>query len=114
MKLFKPEDFDIVKGVDALNWTQKASDRANQILGHEMKKWPRVYFSYEGPNSLGIVDTDLVEDCDTHTALLAFIEPIKCEKHEPKVMSNEDGYNQRYICKHCGVELVAEWKAKGE
>ncbi len=52
-------------------------------------------------------------DCDTHTARLILIEEIKkeCVKHEP--MSFEaytiDG---KYICRHCSVELIPEWRAK--
>ena len=61
---------------------------------------------------------------DTHTAILINIEPIKkeCLKHEPEnivqTFHSRQGMGAYYTlnlkpkCKHCGVELVAEWKAK--
>lgn len=51
---------------------------------------------------------------DTHQALLIDIRQIekKCQRHEPTLTRNSDGYAEKYICKHCGVKLVAEWKEK--
>lgn len=54
---------------------------------------------------------------DTHTARLVCIEEIKREpcKHEPRTEIYNEGFNDFRVfmddCKHCGVKLVAEWKA---
>jgi hypothetical protein len=57
--------------------------------------------------------SEVIHNISTHTARLIDIQEIKkeCANHEP--MSFEaytiDG---KYICRHCSVELIPEWRAK--
>ena len=79
---------------------------------------PVVYGKADDLEFWGAPQSEADKFLDTHQARLICIEEIKkeCFKHEPKLIVNEDGYNQRTICKHCGIDLVAIWlpKAKGE
>jgi len=113
-KIFEPSDFwkDAFNPVDY----QRIADAANAKLEKLMSEWPVVYFSSE--NALGeIQDTAGLligkkVQGDTHKARLAFIGPIKreCLVHEP---DKTIVYNYTIVnstCKHCDVELIAEWK----
>lgn len=106
---FKPEDF---KGSYYHNQPRVLgafARRANEILQKEIALWPVVY-------SMNHQLAWFKDDSDSRLsrrARLAFIEPIVKEecKHEPtNDLSGSLWIKQ--ICKHCGVELVAEWKAK--
>jgi len=91
--------------------TEEAATFCNERINKLIKSSPFVYGYKEGTHiTWGYLDKTI-----THCARLMFIEEIKKEpcKHEPILKQNEDGYNQRHICKHCGVELVTEWKEKG-
>ena len=111
--IFKPEHFNV------LNWTQKyfgqsvsgkvvscldAADIANKLFQEWLEKQPMVYeaTTYAG---MWLHDRPVTE---TNKARLVMIEPIqkKCEKHEPRLDE------LMHVCRHCGVELVAEWRAK--
>jgi hypothetical protein len=80
------------------------AEKLNKLI----ESWPSV-FSGESYNDKWI-------DCETmhttKTAKLAFIEEIKkeCPKHEPQsgwyMMPNP------VKCKHCGIELLVEWREK--
>lgn len=123
---FKPEDFrsghpDKPESyVDA----HKAAKIANEKLNKLIESWSVVYGKN---NQWDITDgrPDSYLGC-THKARLAFIEEIPKEqcKHEPISLLGK-GYSQEISyrgdiseflfsskCKHCGVELVAEWKEK--
>lgn len=50
---------------------------------------------------------------DQYSARLIMIEEIKkdCVKHEP-ISFEAYTINWKIICKHCGAELIQEWKVK--
>lgn len=107
--IFKPEDFDDNAGGYG-PYCEQHAELANKKLNALFESWPVVYVR-PGPK-MGFVASSLyLNERDTHVARLAFIEEIVKEpcKHEPDFLNW--GY-ERQKCKHCGVELVAEWKAK--
>lgn len=78
-----------------------------------IESWPVVYVR-PGPK-MGFVASSLyLNERDTHKARLAFIEKIVKEpcKHEPSNLFLNDPRTYEAKCKHCGVKLVAEWRAK--
>lgn len=103
---FKPEDFSGTGGVIP-EIAEIMSGIANEKLNALIKSWPVVYID----PSDKIVISDLQGPKDTHKARLSFIEEIVKEpcKHEPQDLHT---YGPRIYCKHCGVELIADWKAK--
>lgn len=123
--IFKPEDFY------SRTWIQEyigspvsgkvvscldAADIANKLFQEWLEKQPVVYSFYTG--AIDNVWTEEQSTLDSHKARLVCIEPIqkKCEKHEPielaKISDAALGLGWKCVCKHCGVELVAEWRAK--
>jgi hypothetical protein len=118
-KIFEPSDFESKHEIKNRIFTFTAADIANAKIEKLMADWPVVYFSSE--NALGEIKGSAAlligkkEAGDTHQARLAFIEPIKREcKHEPVVIYEGEIPWAKQKCKHCGVELEAEWKVKGE
>lgn len=97
------------------NWTAKFSDEMAKYAQHKFDEWfkseilgaPVVYGYTDHGNYK--VWTNEIHVNDTHKGRLIMIEPIKpkCEKHEPHLHDQSPIKN---TCKHCGVELVAEWK----
>ena len=101
---FKPADF--VFGLDSRN--EEAAQIANEKLNKLIESWPVVYF--ENATSRIRHCSEIKHDTDTHSARLAFIEPIVIKEciHEPVTHGGLIGYK----CKHCGVELQATWSEK--
>ena len=114
---FKPEDFNI-DGVSAFNWQEKSAELANDKLKAEIEKWPVAWLDGETCTRW----SEYVKKDASKKARLAFIEEIPKEpcKHEPYqtnanlvLTTYPPQYPEpEYKCKHCGVELVAEWKEK--
>ena len=111
--IFKPEDFSR-ENVDAFNWQEKSAEQANAKLQKLIDEAPTVYgipnqsFSHvEGSTQSNV--TGQMEK-DTHKAKLMFIQELKKEgcKHDPNLLNQKIG---GWFCRHCGVELKAEWKA---
>ncbi len=132
--IFTPEDFKATEKTEGFGFDTNqgqrnaffAAEKANEILNKLIESWPVVY---------GFVNKEGVDfgsslinkghpffTASTHTARLAFIEEIKpkCEKHEPFNI-NEGIILPSYPaqvpepiwkCARCGVELIAEWRAK--
>lgn len=113
----------IADGINILGWNtdvpnengeMKFSPECHEVqtILIEIKKvvesWPVVYRSQ-------------IIECDdwsnqkmaghTQKARLAFIEPIVKEpcNHDPNLLNQKIG---GWFCKHCGIELVAEWREK--
>lgn len=108
---FKPEDFI---GADlTINPEETSARQANAKLSAALEAAPRVYAGISRTTW-----TDETWNSDKFTARLFNIEEIKkeCEKHEPKYIEsytrNSDERLFDTVCKHCGVELIAEWRAK--
>lgn len=112
MKLFKPEDFggayenQYTARLDAIGVT----DIANTKLQEWLDAAPTVYGTIDisepkfwGEKKFG---------SDTHSAKLVCLEEIKkeCTEHEVVNVCIE-GALIRAVCKHCGAELKATWKA---
>lgn len=116
--IFEPSDFDSWEAFPPQMSAKAVMARiANAKLEKIMAKWPIGYATIkETDNEIIVTSLCPTKHSDaTHTARLAFIEPIKreCAKHEP-----EDGWfmlSRPYVkCKHCNAELEATWKVKGE
>lgn len=124
--IFEPSDF--IKhipsqqlpcnvGVYATLTPNEASVIANEKLDKLIEGWPVVYGKHwymentKRWNEFNFPNAEFV-------ARLAFIEPIKREcKHEIDLnMYGFWGLNTelKTKCKHCGAELEATWKVKGE
>jgi hypothetical protein len=129
MKFFKPEDFDEPKYRSG-NETYFFSPHDLQLIAARAN----AKLEREGARVTGSRRTDVwvmsEMICkqpvfpDTHQALLVCIEELPKEpcKHEPQfgvVMADDEGtidFSKALPvivkCKHCGVELVAEWKER--
>ena len=116
---FTPDDFRAAYNHFGISVASTMSEIANAKLDKLIESWPVVYGSYDG-KTFTVPDPKLglksgTSTPDTHTARLAFIQPIAPCKHEPYLSSDGgilvDAYGDSE-CRHCGVELVAEWKAK--
>jgi len=107
---FKPEDFQ-----SQTAWSCHSKSLAyiaNAKLNALIESMAVVY-SIEGTISETWSNTK--NKFNTHKGRLAFIEEIVKEpcKHEPISRWTVSGELQSVVtCKHCGVELVAEWKTK--
>lgn len=121
MKLkFKPEDFKEHFGNTSDEEIYFITRIANYALVEMLLRATVVY----GRMDTFIFSPNDLRDEDTHKALLINIEPIVKEpcKHEPEIIVQtfnlkQIGHNYYTLnlnpkCKHCGVYLVAEWKAK--
>lgn len=114
MKLeFKPEDFKEQSFAGTTTIIQAAYD-ANKRLAEMLSSATVVYNNEKSPKYNW--SPTLIHD-DTHKALLINIEPIVKEpcKHEDfmEYPRGVVGVWPKYgKCNECGVELVAEWKAK--
>ena len=122
---FKPEDFEslLYNELSEQNHIQ-ACNIANIKLNILTKSWPAVY-KYSD-DSKWITNEESMSAKDERffdfdqKARLAFVEEIVKEqcKHEPNQLEptmflTRDGWQyQKVKCIHCGIELVAEWKAK--
>lgn len=76
----------------------------------QIENAPVVYGSIEGSKVVQLFGQ--LPGCnDTHTARLIDIQEIKKEpcKHKPAHYENDD---EHINCKYCGVELIADWRAK--
>jgi hypothetical protein len=113
--IFKPSDFK----TEYPNLTcDDVAKIANAKLEKLIESWPVVY-AHAGPSTFYLENPVWISkgrhDADsTHQARLAFIEPIKrdCVKHEAIKVRLEFGGVPIAKCKHCDIELVAEWKEK--
>lgn len=114
--MFIPKNFD-GKGLTSRLDCELASEVANQIFAKLIESWEVVYGS-KIP-ATGLMQWDPQPSMgDTHQARLAFIEEIPKQpcKHLP---DSKEGLIRgpglmvfSAKCKHCGVELVADWRAK--
>lgn len=108
---FKLQDFR--KGIFADNMFTSDAEidflvrLANEKLAKLIESWPVVMGWQEPEYKSWIMDSRPSNDA-THTARLAFIQPIEPCKHEP---FNDSVVPNHYHCKHCGVELKAKWEA---
>lgn len=109
--LFTPED--IKTPVAPLeHWKQAICDQLNKKLEKLMSEWPVVYGNPGRHNWAYAKWHD-----HTHTARLAFIQPIKECEHRPLITKVKDGiarkatYAEIPECADCGVELKAKWEA---
>lgn len=111
---FKPEDF-INEVTGHMNISVVAS-RANSLL--EKALGPKIYNNKNYSSFWS--EQQNFNTIDSHQAYLFQIEEIKkeCVKHEPIIerLLIADSHSFADIkhekCKHCGVELIAEWKVK--
>jgi hypothetical protein len=116
--IFTAKDFDFGTFPTLAN---QACDQANNKLAKLIESWPVVY-GWIDSNTWSGRHTD-----NTHIARLAFIELIQPCKHEPvyeldkfvsstSISPGKVGWTywdeKKWKCAKCGVELVAEWKAK--
>jgi hypothetical protein len=128
MKLvFTPEDFpskhDYPIPSDVAAYI---ADLSNTKLQKLIESWPVVY---KVPSSKYIAEMwqdhrkDGHQARYTHKARLAFLEKIPKEPctHEPDTLFGlskrmmagpRDEVENTIVCKHCGIELVSEWRAK--
>lgn len=87
---------------------------ANDIIEEQFLHWPVVH-GYKSFTGNWFFTEERNPKLETHLARLAFIELIEPCKHEPSFLREYIGPNFKSTfskCTHCGVELVAEWKAK--
>lgn len=113
--IFKPESFDPDL---SFRCRENVAASAQMIFDNWLKENGKVAFGNMGTNDQ---PRDLSRGQGEHDTykFIIFAEPIKkeCVKHEPeKIIESRDSDgdlvgDKKYICK-CGVELVAEWKAK--
>ncbi len=123
--IFEPSDFALMGSYpQAMDFKACAAHMANTKINKLMADWPLGYATIkETDNEVMVTSLCPTKHSDaTHVARLAFIEPIKREpcKHEAEVQVLHGtegtifftpGYGK---CKHCGAELEATWKVKGE
>ncbi len=131
--IFTHEDFE--EYTESGNSAEHAAYFANEKIQKLIESWPVVYSQWKLGNETDGGVTLLNpqwhflegKPCDTHQARLAFIEEIEeivkeeC-RHEPIHWNinkcSENGEIHLFSeykepkCKHCGVELEAEWKTK--
>ena len=96
------------------------ADVANTILKEWLDAAPTVHGWYPGTYPNGTwTSSETVHSTSTHIAKLVCIKSINHEscRHEPTNITasvdNEDNIVGFYSkCKHCGLELVADWKVK--
>lgn len=118
---FKPSDFEPQEGMTLISRTlaaEIANTKLNEMLASCMVVYGR-------KNQYNLFEFNQYKDPengpdkrDTHTARLIDIQElpmIECE-HEPylAMVLTSLPPQEVYKCKHCGVELVATWKAKCE
>lgn len=126
---FKPETFKATEKTEGFDFNSNQGQRnaffAAERAQAKFDEWfkqienaPLVYGICEDPNIPRLASlewTFMQSPKDTHTARLVDIQEIKkkCEKHEPIFWSYIDGnFGPGITCKHCCVELVAEWYEK--
>lgn len=111
---FKPKDFKSKLQGKEINWDtawREIADIANEKFQKLIDSWPEVYAHTQDMDvKLCLFGQLQNPNMRTHKARLAFIEELPKEpcKHEP---DGSPSYANTKCCK-CGVELVAEWKAK--
>ena len=109
--VFNSEDF--FNEISELQIALTAQAKFDEWYRENIESAPLVYGRHPAPQEYIGNWANRETDCDTHTARLIDIQEIKkeCANHEP--MSFEaytiDG---KYICRHCSVELILEWRAK--
>lgn len=113
---FKPEDFQGTYGHYQKELHEEYCRIANKKLNELIESWPVVYGYGETPMASSLWNMNGPErerGPHTHKARLAFIEKLIKEpcKHEPDFQKTF-GTDGSCYCKHCGVELIPEWKAK--
>lgn len=104
-EIFTVEDFRFINEENLPHYA--AAEIANEKLAKLIESWPVVY-GYGGGN----VNWSQWNDKPyRHSARLAFIQKLPTEpcKYKPDRDLLDSGIPK---CIHCGVELVAEWKAK--
>ena len=106
--LFEPEDFDSITGFSS---RKDIANLANAKLQQLIDASPVVYGEYI-KDSYGWAMSESNGSGDTHKAVLFNIEELSKEpcKHEHSSVYDEHQRKYHDRCKHCGVELVAEWK----
>lgn len=132
--IFKPEDFKTLFFADQSCPTD-AAELANAKFKRWLNLWPLAYLNWNGnlPYELSF-HRDKNQTHGAHLALIQQLptEPCKHEPNEVEITMNYEGgiYSPRLgtfdiqklgsskfkslqsICKHCGVELQAEWSEK--
>lgn len=117
--VFKPEMFlnQFTQNLRQID-LEDAAEIANTKLQQLIDASPVVYGRWDGVyRQFGESYASKHNPENTYKARLLFIEPIVKEpcKHEPlgeHLMNGKTIYHTE--CRHCGIELKAEWKAKGE
>jgi hypothetical protein len=113
---FKPEDFKfgddgspLSEATKLFGIKEESARTANAKLNALIESWPVVY-GYKAPGDHLIMSTDRKLVTLIYSARLAFIKEMLEEPclHEPELSL----CGQYHKCKHCGVELVAEWRVK--
>lgn len=112
--IFKPEDFHEQKYLTYAG----AANMANHKLKSLIESWP-VVVQLEAKSNFGwYEERPHLHHNYKRQARLAFIEPIvkgPCKKHIPINKQYDDWGIEVVgtpICENCGIELVAEWRAK--
>lgn len=124
--IFTPEDFypeGSNPNVQLLALARQFSNIANAKIEKLIESWPEVY-GFEEEDGNRYFSTEPQCKSDTHSARLAFIEELPKEKckHEP-IIINGQNYRSSWVkgedefvsisrCKHCNIELIADWRAK--
>lgn len=109
---FTKEQFEFLKEMPTEQLAKKAADNANLIMLDWLDAAPTVYSDEQR------LWTNYKDEDDKVTGKLVCIEEIKEEcKHAPSQMQAQfvDHYHVvefTSTCKHCGCELVADWKVK--
>ena len=115
---FKPLDF--IYDDDLKFTANTAANLANEKLNKLIESWPVVYGTKDN-NGQHFHENTNGNYNPTHTARLAFFEEIKKDcKHEPGGKLSKGSLEHvnrggsvndlKTFCKHCGTELVAEWR----
>ncbi len=101
---------------DSFEQFKAGAEWAKKQRVEEMLASATVVYSGRGMTWPNDWTLDMPESNRDRKALLINIEELKKEcKHEPSPIDKFDGEFVRYkdaFCKHCGVELVAEWSKR--
>jgi len=123
-KFFEPGDFEELEWSRIHALAQHAAGMANRKLAKYLESCPTVFAAYDAKFDCWSDYSTLKEPFHTHQAKTICIEelPKECVKHEPvwelKILSAlfpgklAPSYFGNPKCAKCGIELVAEWKAK--
>lgn len=111
MKLFTEDDFINLKYYGTTRPSAAYAEYANNKLNEFLQSATVVYCDKDELHFSGVDEIGY-----THKGYLIGVEEIKIEpcKHEPEITMCDANTPSYYLpkCKHCGCELIADWKVK--